>query len=139
MSSGVDAVISALGTTQMLTASPRSVRVLQEAQQKNQRQARWIGRALDYINSNPEPLSGSDLSSLAERVAKVIKIGKWVGNGRPRFNAAGDKALIDFTFQTAMDSLGYTATFHKRDGSWILRGVRETYQAFAPAPPVPQQ
>ena len=119
-----------------LTASPRSRWILEEAQQKNPGQASRISNALDYIQSNPEPLADINLKALAERVAQVLKIGNWEGNGRPRFNEAGDKALVDFTFQTAMDRLGYTATFHRIDGIWKLRGANETYQAFAPQVPI---
>ena len=42
----------------------------------------------------------------------------------------GDKALIDLVFLTSEDRLIYTATFHKIDGLWRLRGVRETLQQF---------
>lgn len=116
-----------------LTASPRSQRILEEAQQQNQFRARSIAGALDYIRSNPPILADTDLESLARRVADVIKIGTWKGNGSPRLNQAGEKALVDFNYQTSEDILVYTATFHKMDGAWILRGAHETYQAFAPA------
>jgi hypothetical protein len=117
-----------------LNGSPRSRTILDEAQQKNPAQAARIKQALAYIESNPKPLADADLVILAERVAQVIKIGTWEGNSEPRFNEAGDKALVDFTFQAALDRLVYTATFHRTDGRWKLRGVNETYQEFAPAP-----
>ncbi len=118
--------------TLKLTGSPRSQRILEEAQQKNQARIRSITSALDYIKSNPTILADTDLDVLASRVAEVIKIGTWEGNGNPRLNEAGDKALVDFTFQTSEDGLVYTATFHRIDGTWTLRGAHETYQAFAP-------
>ena len=68
---------------------------------------------------------------MAERIAKVIGIGRWAGNRSPRFNKSGDKALIDFEYDAGADWLVYTATFHKTDGLWRLRGVRETLQKFA--------
>jgi hypothetical protein len=77
--------------------------------------------------------NNADLKALAEYVAKLLTIGTWKGNGSQRFNRAGDKALIDFTFQTAEDHLVYTATFHRIDGLWTLRGANETFQAFAPS------
>jgi len=41
----------------------------------------------------------------------------------PRFNEAGNKALVDFTLLTSEDRYVYTATFHRR-------GAHETSQAF---------
>jgi len=116
--------------TLKLTASPRSQKILEEAQQQNQFRARSIASALEYIKSNPPILLDADLKALAERTAEAMKIGTWQGNGKTRLNQAGDKALVDFTFQTSEDRLGYTATFHKLDGAWTLRGAHETYQAF---------
>jgi hypothetical protein len=113
-----------------LAASPRSQMILEEAQQKNPGQASRIAGALDYIKSNPATIADANLEALAERIAQILKIGTWKGNGRPRFNEAGDKALVDFRFQTSEDSYVYTATFHRIDGVWTLRGAHETYQAF---------
>jgi hypothetical protein len=97
-------------------------------QLRNQERVPLAAGALDYIKSNPAELADSDLEALAKRVAQVLKIGTWNGNRPPRFNESGDKALIDFLFHTGMDSLRYTATFHRIDGVWVLRGTRETYQ-----------
>ncbi len=112
-----------------LTASTRSREILEEAQLKNQMRVRLIANALDYINSNPLPLADSDLPVLAKRVAQTLKIGTWEGNGSPRFNQSGDKALVGLTFQAGDDRLGYTATFHWIGGVWMLRGAHEAYQA----------
>jgi hypothetical protein len=117
--------------TLKLTGSARSRTVLEEAQRKNKAQASRISNALDYIKSNPRPLADSDLKALAKRVGKALALGKWEGNGPPQFNEAADKALIDLRFQTSADLLVYTATFHRREGRWELRGAHETYQAFA--------
>jgi hypothetical protein len=125
--------------TLQLTASERSRRLLEEAPQKNKFQASRIARALEHIASSPLPLSDTNLEALAKRVAFVIGPKTWQANGSPRFNEARDKALVDLEFQTSMDRLVYTATFHKKGGDWNLRGVRETYQAFAPAPVVRKQ
>jgi hypothetical protein len=118
-----------------LTASGHSWEILEEAQQSNQARASLISRALEYVRSNPPPLTDADLKALAERVANLLKLGSWEGNGSPRFNQAGDKALVDFWFQTAEDRLVYTATFHRIEGVWTFRGALETFQAFAPAIP----
>ena len=49
----------------------------------------------------------------------------------PRFN----KALIPCEFIAGRDLLIHTATFHKVDGRWKLRGVRETMQAYSRTSP----
>lgn len=125
--------------TLQLNGSPRSRRILEEALKMNPAEATRIASALDYIKSNPAALVDAKLEALAKRVAQVIKLGTWEGNGAPRFNESGDKALVDFTFQTGMDLLVYTATFHNIDGAWTLRGARETYQGFAPRAPAPRK
>ena len=115
-----------------LTGTSRSREILEEAQQKNQSRARLIGGALDYIKTNPPALTDPDLEILAKRVAVALAIGTSEGNGAPRYNEAGDKALVDLTFHSGDDFLWYTATFHKIDGVWALRGAHESLQAYAP-------
>jgi hypothetical protein len=115
--------------TLKLIASPRSREILEEAHRQNEFRVRSVTGALEYIQSEPSPLTASNLEELAGRVAQAIKIGNWGGNGKPRCNEAGDKALLDFQYQSSIDHLTYTATFHKIDGNWKLRGVRETLQA----------
>lgn len=46
----------------------------------------------------------------------------------PRFNASGDKALVNLDFLNGDDELIYTATFRKIGGVWVLRGAGETSQ-----------
>lgn len=116
--------------TLKLIASPRSLQILKEVQHRNAYRAGSVARAIDYAQSNPSPLRGERLAELAERVANVIKIGKWEGNHNIRYNSGGDKALIDFVYNTGEDRLTYTATFHRVDGLWRLRGARETLQEF---------
>jgi hypothetical protein len=120
--------------TLKLIASPRSRQILEETPKANASRAEIVARALAYVASNPAPLIGEDLPGLAERVAQVVKIGNWEGNRPPRYNAAGDMALIDFAFRLPEDELTYTATFHRVEGAWRLRGVRETRQASLPPP-----
>jgi hypothetical protein len=123
--------------TLMLTGSARSRTILEEAQRLNSFQASRIARALAYLDGGPPALSGPDLSVIAERVANAIRIGKWQGNGSPRFNEAGDKALVALTFRTESDRYGYEATFHRIEGEWTLRAAQQTYQAFAPTTVAP--
>jgi hypothetical protein len=70
------------------------------------------------------------------RVVQTIKIGSWRGDGRLRYNEAGDKALVDVDFYSGQDVLIYTATLYRIQGSWRLRGVREIAQYLMSAPPV---
>ena len=114
--------------TLKLIASPRSRQVLEEAQRHNPKRAKLIARALEYIRAGPPPLMGEHLEALADRVAKALEIGKWIGNRNVRYNHAWDKALVDCKFITGDDRLTFTATFHRVGGVWKLRGVRETLQ-----------
>ncbi len=122
-----------------LIASPRSRQILEEAGQHNPDRTNEVAAALDYIRSNPSPLSDRNLELLAKRTAEVVKIGELGGVGPPQYNQAHDKALVDFLFNTGSDELIYTATFRSVAGIWKLRGVRETMQAMVPArmPPPP--
>ena len=130
--------------TLKLIASRRSRQILEEAQKANSFRASLIARALAYVDSNPAPLLDRDLEQLAKRVAQAVIIGKWEGNKPPHFNIAGDKALVDISFRASEDAYIYTATFHRVEGVWKLRGVRETLQAFllpvhvVPVKPVPR-
>jgi len=74
-------------------------------------------------------LSDEDIVVAGRKVAQVIKIGKWQGNKPPQYNEKKDKALVACEFIAGRDLLVHTATFHKVDGKWRLRGVRETMQA----------
>jgi len=118
--------------TLKLIASPRSREILEEARRRNPERATVVAAALDYIRSNPRPLSDENLEELAKRTAEVVRIGKWEGSGQPQYNESRDKALVDFLFVTGSDQLTYTATFLKVTGVWRLRGVRETMQAYIP-------
>ena len=116
--------------TLKLIASPRSRQLLEEAQAWNQFRAKTIAKALAHIDSGPAALVDADLEELAARLAGIVAVGAWKGNDKPRYNQAGDKALIDFHFRGGGDILVYTATFHNLGGAWRLRAVRETHQAF---------
>jgi hypothetical protein len=111
-----------------LIASPRSLQILNETLQQNTGRERSAARAIAYIQSNPLPLRDENLNQLADRVANVIRIGKLEEERRVRYNEGGDKALVDWAYNTGEDRLTYTGTFHKVDGVWRLRGVRETLQ-----------
>jgi hypothetical protein len=120
--------------TLKLIASPRSRELLEETQKQNQLSARAVATALDYIRSEPSPLTASTPEELAARVAQAIKIGKWEGNGEPRYNEGNDKALVNLQFSSGRDLLFYTATLYKIDNIWRLRGVREIAQALVMPP-----
>ena len=122
--------------TLKLISSPQSLAILEEARHSNPHRVNSIGRSLDYIRSNPAPLTGANLEERARRVALAVKVGEWEGNENPRYNRAHDKALVDFAFHTRADRYIYTATFHQVSGMWKLLGVRETLQQFGP-PSVP--
>jgi hypothetical protein len=124
--------------TLKLIATPKSMQILQEARQKNTGRNTSIDAALKYIESNPAPLSDGDIVAAGKTVAEAIKIGTWQKNSAPLYNEKKDKALIACEFISGRDLLIQTATFHKVDGKWKLRGVRETMQALLARPPQPK-
>jgi hypothetical protein len=115
--------------TLKLIASPKSKQVLEEVLLKNKDRADSIEAAIKYIDDAPAPLSDEDIVVAAKKVAQAIQIGTWRGNKPPQFNEEKDKALVACEFVSGRDLLVHTATFHKVDGQWRLRGVRETRQA----------
>jgi len=114
--------------TLKLIASPHSREILTEVKRSNEDRADYVTKAIEYIDANPSPIADADLMAAGEKVAKAIRIGNWRGNRKPRFNQKGDKALVECEFISGRDVLMYTATFHKVDGVWKLRGVRATMQ-----------
>jgi hypothetical protein len=116
-------------STLKLIASPKSKQVLKEAGRTNKDRAASIEAAIKYIESGPAPLSDEDIVAAGRKVAQGIKIGRWQGNKPPQYNEKKDKALVACEFIAGRDLLVHTATFHKVDGKWRLRGVRETMQA----------
>jgi len=113
-----------------LIASPKSLQILKEVRAARRESAEQVEDAIQYIESAPPSLADEDLAAAGKKVAQAIRIGDWKGNKEPRFNEAGDKALVDCEFIAGRDLLVYTATFHKVEGRWKLRGVRETMQAY---------
>ena len=91
--------------------------------------ARLTADAIEYIQSDPPPLRDRDLEELGRRVARTLGNATWTGNGMPKYSQSGEKALIHLSYDTGSDDYVYTATFQRVDGTWILRGVRETSQA----------
>ena len=94
-------------------------------------------RSLRITPDRSPSLADRDLETAAKNIAMALGPKTWQANDAPRFNEAGDKALIDLTLVQGRDRLIYTATFHKINDSWTLRNVYETYQAFSPPPPPP--
>ena len=115
--------------TLKLIALPRSRQILEEVKTRNETRVDLIESAIKYVDAKPLSFSDPDLVSVGNQVAQAIKIGKWQGNKTPRFSENGDKALVECEFIEGRDQLTHTATFHKVDGVWRLRGVRETRQA----------
>ena len=111
-----------------LIASPRSRELLEEVQRRNPFRIGSVRRALQYIDSEPAPLIGSDLVALTQRVAHIIAIGEWKGNAPALCDESGENALVAFIFETASDRFIYVGTFHRSASMWELRGVRETEQ-----------
>ncbi len=115
--------------TLKLIASPKSLEILKEVEKANSDRASEVETAIRYIQSKPPSLSDEDIVAAGKRVAQAIRIGSWKENKQPQYSEKGDKALVDCEFIDGRDLLVYTATFHKVDGRWKLRGVRETMQA----------
>jgi hypothetical protein len=115
--------------TLKLIASPRSKQVLHAVAAVNEGRANEVEQAIRYIDSAPASLDDEDLIAAGNKVAQAIRIGKWQGNKKPRFNEKEDKALVDCEFIAGRDLLVQTATFQKVDGIWKFRGSRETKQA----------
>ncbi|MCC6234236.1 MAG: hypothetical protein IT580_16450 [Verrucomicrobiales bacterium] len=115
--------------TLKLIASQKSKQVLKEVGEKNKDRADSVEDAIKYMESAPASLADEDLVIAGKRVAQAIKVGKWQGTKPPQFNEKKAKALVACEFIAGRDLLIHTATFHKVDGKWRLRGVRETMQA----------
>ena len=111
----------------MVALTPRAGNSLGAAQ-KNKDRADSIAAAIKYIESGAAPLSDEEIVVAGKKVAQAIKIGRWRGNKPPQYNEEKDKALVACEFIAGRDLLVHTATFHKVDGKWKLRGVRETMQ-----------
>jgi hypothetical protein len=123
--------------TLKLIASTRSRRILEEVPKANPRREDLAARAIAYIDSHPAPLEDADLNRLASRVAQAVKIGQWVKNDPPRYNARRDRALVNSLFTAARDNYIYSATYRRQNGLWKLCGIRETLQQVLPPPPPP--
>ncbi len=115
-----------------LIASPRSRQILEEVRERNPARAKLVKRAIQYIDSNPEPLVDDDLERLARRAAQAVAFGRIDYVDLPFYNRSGDKALVEFAFIAGVDRLIYVATFHRVGGVWRFRGARETLQQMMP-------
>jgi hypothetical protein len=127
------AVTGAIQTLRLI-ASPRAREILMAAQASNAGARISISRAIEYIDSKPAPLTGTDLVQLGDRVVHALALPGWKGNGPLRCNEKQDAALIGFKFEIGRDYYIYTATFHKVGDTWQLRGIRESAQALKLAP-----
>ena len=123
--------------TLKLNGSDRSQRILEEVRGHDSEHAELVAQAIKYARARPAPLFDRNLNRAAYRVAQAVKMGDWSGNSRPRYNEAGDKALVSAVFLAGRDRLTFTATFHRDHSVWRLRGVREALQELLPNPPPP--
>ncbi|MCE5308618.1 MAG: hypothetical protein LLG20_13345 [Acidobacteriales bacterium] len=115
-----------------LVALPRSRQILEEVKERNPARAKLVKRAIQYIDSNPDPLVDDDLERLARRAAQAVAFGRIDYVDLPFYSRSGDKALVEFAFTAGVDRLIYTATFHGGGGVWRFRGARETLQQMMP-------
>lgn len=112
---------------------------IQSLQLNGTARSQSILRSLRIIPGQSPPLADRNLETVAANIAKALNSKTFQGTDAPRFNEAGDKALMDLTFVQGRDRLVYTATFHKLKGLWTLRNVHETLQVLVPpAPPLPK-
>lgn len=118
--------------TLRLTASPRARLVLTSAAQENRAAAPQIERAIEAIDADPRPMTGSNLAELGERVGRALQIGEWDKKVRIVYNPDGGRAIIDCLFVAPEDYLTYTAIFARAADRWSLTCVRETLKAFRP-------
>lgn len=116
--------------TLQLIASPRSRTILEEVREKREHRSQRATRAIAYIDADPPSLDDTDLEAAGRRIAEVTQRGKWEGNDPPRFNVAGDKAMIDCRYIAGHDMYINTAVYHRIGGVWKLRGVRLSLQLY---------
>jgi len=121
--------------TLRLISSTQSSEVLKEAEKQNTGRKESFAHALSSIAKGPLSLEAADISEAGNKVAQAIKIGDWQFNTEPRYNQEKDMALIDCEFIAGRDLLIETATFHKIENTWKLRGIRETMQVLLANPP----
>jgi hypothetical protein len=107
-----------------LIASPKSCQILEALHLVGDDVATMVSDAIKYIKTNPPPFSDRDLVKLTRRLAGEIKCGKFQRNSEPLFNEKHNKALIELAFAAAIESIDFTAVFHKVGELWKLRGFR---------------
>jgi hypothetical protein len=122
--------------TLRLIASPKSLQILRDVRAINTNRVTEVDAGIAYINTHPAALTDASLSGAAEKTARGVSEGFWLGNEEPRYNEQRDKALVDINYVFGgTHYLVYTATFHHDAGLWKLRGVRETKDTLLPDPP----
>jgi hypothetical protein len=127
--------LGAIRTLQLI-ASPRSLQILQDVRKLNPSRTNEVDRAISYINSQPQPLTGRDAHNAAEKLAQALGAGTWMGNEPPRYNDQRDAALVDCDFLLeGTQFLVFTATMHRDGAVWRVAGVRQTRQKLLPRAP----
>ena len=126
--------------TLQLIASPRSLQILQDVRKLNPSRTNEVDRAISYINSRPQPLTGKDANAAAEKLAQVLDSGTGMGNEPPRYNDQRDAALVDCNFLVGGNQfVVFTATIHREGAVWRIAGVRQTRQKLLPRAPSPKK
>ena len=119
--------------TLRLIASPRSLQILEDVRELNPYRTNEVDRAISYINSQPQPLTGKDASGAAEKLAQALGAGTWMGNEQPRYDDQRDAALVDCNFLLdGTQFLVFTASLHQQGAVWRVEGVRQTRQKLLP-------
>jgi hypothetical protein len=126
--------------TLQLIASPRSLQILQDVRKLNPGRTNEVDKAISYINSRPQPLTGKDANAAAEKLAQALDAGTGMGNEPPRYNDQRDAALVDCNFLVGGNQfIVFTATMHRDGTVWRVAGVRQTKQKLLPKAPTPKK
>jgi hypothetical protein len=120
--------------TLKLIGSTRSREILEEVERKNPFAAGQAASAIQYIESNPQPIRDERLDELTRRVVQMLGISGATGEQTPEYNEDRDKAFSRFSFDVGQDVYFFIGRFQQVDGVWLLRGIREAGQAYAGPP-----
>jgi hypothetical protein len=96
---------------------------------------RLLAGANKSVDSEPLPISSTNLVEAGTALAKALNIEHWAGNKEPRFNDESDMALVACEFISGRCRSTHVATFHRLGDLWKLMGVRETSQELMARPP----
>jgi len=121
-----------------LNASPRALALLEAARAVNPESREDIEEAIRYIRSGAAPLDGTDLTSLATRVANAAKRGKLLAVRTPHITLDGQRAIAGFDYHRGC-RYSNIAVFHRTGRGWRLQSLFLTTISHTPPPPPPNQ